>query len=196
MASRRKKKSSNGPIIGLLAVAAIGLAGLAGYVRFGGAAQVPDEQKSPAQRHVKPKSDKGEIRESKVTLISPSREGDDLKLHKSEGTLPEGENAMVYSVNHFLKESQIVPEDAKVVGVQVKDRVALMDVTPSFNQTYGAFDEQTLIQGICASLAQFKEIDKVQFFCEGKVVETLGNVDLTEPISIRENQESSTPPAN
>lgn len=185
-------------MVGLLVVAVIGLGSLAAYVKYGGASQVPDGERRPDKVVHAPATHNDTKPESKVTVIKPTREGDDLKLHKSETDVPKGEDPIVFSVNHYLKESQIVPADAKIVGVQVKDRVALLDVSPSFNQTYGAFDEQTLLQGICATLAQFKNIDKVQFLLEGKPIETLGNVDLTTPIPVRTGSTESptTPPAN
>jgi len=193
----KKKKSSNGPMIGLLAVAVIGLGSLAAYVKFSGANRVPDDERRPDKVSVHTPATHTETKpDSKVTVIKPTREGDDLKLNKSETDVPKGEDPIVFSVNHYLKESKIVPADAKVVGVQVKDGIALLDVSPAFNQTYGSLDEETLLKGICATLAQFKNVDKVQFILEGKPIETLGNVDLTTPIPVRTGSSESTPPAN
>jgi len=185
----KKKKSSKGPFLGLLVVGILGLGSLAAYVKYGGASKVPYEIRVASHKETPPKT--GTIRESKVQLITPSRDGTDLKLGKHESDVPQGEDPVVFALNHFLKESKIVPDDAKALSVQVKDGVALVDVTPSFNQTYGSLDEEALLKGISATLAQFKDIDKVQFFVEGKVVESLGNVDLTEPLPVRPKAGSS-----
>lgn len=189
MASKKKKKS-NGPIVGLVVVGVVGLASLAAYVKYGGASTVPPEDRRPATNvsHVDDKKD------GKVTVITPSREGTDLKLHKQEADVPSGKDPILFAVNHYLKESQIVPDDARALGEQVKDGVALLDMSPSFNQSYGSFDEQALLKGICASLAQFKNVDKVQFFVEGKAIETLGNVDLTQPIPVRGGSDAPQEP--
>lgn len=187
MATKKKQKTSKGPMIGLLAIGAIGLAVLAAYVKFGGADKVPTEVKRvPAIQQ--PASNKN--KPDQVTLITPTREGTDLNLGKHQSDVPTGENPMLFALNHFLRESKIVPDDARAVGMQVKDHVALVDVSPSFNQSYGSMDEETLLKGICATLAQFPEVEKVQFFVEGKVVGSLGNVDLSEPISVRPKTEN------
>jgi hypothetical protein len=184
MATKRKqKKSSKGPFLGLLLVGIIGLGSLAAYVKYGGASKVPDEIRVASHKDKPVKG--GTIEEVKVDLITPSRNGEDLKLGKHESDVPKGEDPKVFALNHFLRESKIVPDDAKALHVQVKDGVALVDVTPSFNQTYGSLDEEALLKGMAATLAQFKDIDKMQFFVEGKVVESLGNVDLTEPLPVR-----------
>jgi hypothetical protein len=187
MATKKQaKKPGSGPMIGLMAVGICGLAALAAYVKFGGADKVPDEiRKVPNLQQSA--GNKDSANDSKVQLVTPSRDGEDLKLGKHESDVPAGEDPRLFALNHFLRESKIVPDDAKVVGIEVKDGLALVDVSPSFNQTYGTFDEEALLKGIRATLAQFKDIDKVQFFVEGKVVSTLGNVDLSEPIPVREN---------
>lgn len=186
MASKKKKQKNmrGGPFLAMIAVGALGLGALAAYVKYGGASRVPDEvrrvesvQQSTSQKEDAPES---------VTLVTPTREGTELKLGTHKSDVPAGEDPRIFALNHFLRESKIVPADARAVGIQVKDGVALVDVSPSFNQTYGSFDEEALLKGLCATLAQFKGIDKVQFFVDGKPVETLGNVDLTEPIPVRD----------
>lgn len=193
MATKKQaKKPGGGPMLGLMIVGICGLGALAAYVKFSGASTVPDDMRKVPNLQ-QPANNKDSSNDSKVQLITPSRNGEDLKLGKHESTVPAGEDPRLFAVNHFLRESKIVPDDAKAVGIDVKDGLANIDVTPSFNQTYGTFDEEALLKGICESLAQFKDIDKVQFNVEGKVVSTLGNVDLSEPIPVRKapNEESS-----
>lgn len=173
-------------MIGLMAVGICGLAALAAYVKFGGASTVPDDmRKVPNLQQAA--GNKDSVKDTKVQLVTPTREGEQLNLGKHESDVPKGEDPRLFALNHFLRESKIVPEDAKAVGIQVKDGIANVDVTPTFNQTYGSLDEEALLKGMCATLAQFKDIDKVQFNVEGKVVSTLGNVDLSEPIPVRGN---------
>jgi hypothetical protein len=168
----------------MIAVGILGLGALAAYVKYGGASKVPPEVRRIESAQPPAAQKEGE-RES-VELVTPTREGTELKLGKHRSDVPEGEDGRIFAINHFLRESKIVPDNARAIGIQVKDGVALVDVSPSFNQTYGSFDEEALLKGICATLAQFKGIEKVQFFVDGKSVETLGNVDLTEPIPVRE----------
>lgn len=189
MASKNQKKSGN-PMIALMAVGVLGLGALAAYVKFGGADKVPPELKrveSLQKKDVPAGKNEPEppVEKTTVELFTPSRDSEELKFTKHRSDVPEGEDARLFALNHFLQASKIADPKAKVVGIQVKDGVALIDASPEFNQTYGTFDEEAILKGISATLAQFNDIEKVQFFVEGKPVTTLGNVDLTEPISVR-----------
>ena len=188
MATKKKqKKSNNGPIVGLMVVAVLGLGALAAYVKYGGASKVPPEmQRVPNLQRPSSKNE-----HSTVDLVTPSRNGTELKLDKHQSDVPAGEDPRLFALNHYLRQSKIMPADAKAIGIQVKDGVALIDVTPSFNQSFGSLDEEALLKGMTTTLAQFKEIQKVQFFSEGKVVSSLGNVDLSEPIPVRSDSVAS-----
>lgn len=171
-------------MIGLVAVGILGLGALAAYVKYGGADKVPEE--SRRVRSIQQPADKPDpARKESVDLVTPSREGLDLKLGKHQSDVPAGEDARLFALNHFLQQSKIADPKARAVGIQVKDGVALIDVTPEFNQPYGTFDEEAILKGITATLAQFPDIEKVQFFVEGQPVTTLGNVDLTDPLPVR-----------
>ena len=185
MATKKQKKGGNGAMFGLFMVGLAGLAGLAIYVKTSGTSKVPVEMRRvPALEQ--PSGHANSSGQTNVKLVSPSREGTTLKLDEKNGTVPNGEDPRLFAVNHFLQQSNIAPNDAKAIGIQVKDKVAYIDVTKSFEQSYGSLDEEAMLKGLCASLAQFPEIDKVQFLIEGKAVQSLGNVDLSEPIPVRE----------
>lgn len=199
MASKKQKKSGS-PMVALMAVGVLGLGALAAYVKFGGADKVPPEvrrvdslqKKDAPAGKTEPENT---TEKTTVELYTPSRDSEELKFTKHQSDVPEGEDARLFALNHFLRESKIADPKARVVGIQVKDHVALIDASPEFNQTYGTFDEEAILKGISATLAQFKDIEKVQFFVEGKPVTTLGNVDLSEPISVRLKSQSE-PGAN
>lgn len=187
MASKKQKKSGS-PMIALMVVGLLGLGALAAYVKFGGADKVPQEvrrveslqKRDPAaQKDVTPTE-----QTVSVDLFTPSRESEELKFSKHQSDVPAGEDPRLFALNHFLQVSKIADPKAKAVGIQVKDGVALIDVSPEFNQTYGTFDEEAMLKGMGTTLAQFKEIERFQFFVEGKPITTLGNVDLSEPIPV------------
>ena len=193
MASKKKQqKSGYGPIVGLIAIGVLGLGALAAYVKFGDASKVPDEYRRVPNNL---SSSKATEDPKKVDLITPGREGTDLKLGKHESDVPAGEDPRLFALNHFLRESKIADPKARAVGIEVKDGVALVDFTKEFEQTYGSLDEEAMLKGLTATLAQFKEIQKVQFLVEGRVVSTLGNVDLSEPISVRSSGSSDSNPS-
>ncbi len=194
MATKKTQAKSKGsPFIGLVIVGVLGLGSLAAYVKYGGADKVPVEIRKVPSLQQPANKDEGKT-QTKVELVTPTREGMDLKLGKHESDVPAGEDPRLFAINHFLREAGFVPEEAKAVGIDIRDHVAYVDVTKAFNQTYGTMEEETLLKGLSATLAQFKDIDKVQFLLEGKPIETFGNVDLTEPLSVRPAN-SSDPPA-
>ena len=191
MASKKRQaKNGNGPMVGLVAVGVLGLGALAAYVKFSDANRVPDDLRRVPnlQNSAAANSDQ----DSKVELITPRRDGTDLELGKHESDVPSGEDPRIFALNHFLRESKIADPKAKAIGIQVKDAVAFVDVTPEFEQSYGSLDEEAMLKGLTATLAQFKEIEKVQFLVEGKPVATLGNVDLSEPIPVRTTRDSDS----
>lgn len=195
MASKSKQNKKGGPMIALMAVGILGLGALAAYVKFGGADKVPTEVRrvdslqkpDPAGKKEEPTTQQ----KTTVDLFTPSRDSEELKFSKHQSDVPSREDPRLFALNHFLRESKIADPKAKAVGIQVKDGVALIDVSPEFNQTYGTFDEEAMLKGMTTTLAQFKEIEKVQFLLEGKPVSTLGNVDLSEPISVRTSSEAN-----
>lgn len=129
---------------------------------------------------------------TRVIVFTPSVKGEDLSFSTHKEKVPAGTQPMVFAINRFLENTGIMPAGARAVAVEVKDGVALVDVSEPFAQTFGSFDERTLLNGLGKTLAQFDGVKKMQFFISGKPVETLGNVDLTSPIDVTPEPEAST----
>ena len=67
----------------------------------------------------------------------------------------------------------LLPADAKVLGMSIKDRVATLDLNHAALDCKDAAAENNRIQGIVLTLSGFSTIDKVQFLFDGKVVDTM-----------------------
>jgi hypothetical protein len=186
MTKRTKKNSGTKAIWVLLLIGVAGAAALAAYVRLTPAQHVPPEMRAAPHDTVASKVDRrpADQERTHVDILTPEVSGTDLHLKTQRQQVPQGENPMTYAVNQFLKNSHIVDDKAKAIGVQVKAGVAYIDFTPSFRQTYGSLDERTLLQGICTTLGQFPNVNKVQFQVDGQPLESLGNVELTDPIDV------------
>lgn len=126
----------------------------------------------------------------KIDVLTPDRGSIEPKFHRETKAVPEGEDAWLMAVNGFLENSGIAPKDAKAVGSRLEDRTLILDFSASFRRTYGSADEAALLKGIQLSIGQFPEIDKVRFTVEGKPLDTLGNVDLSEPIDVLRKSDS------
>ncbi len=173
MASR---KSGVKPVLALLVASAGLVAGLFAYVKFSPASRVPEtERRSDASEA------KNLTRPTKVVVYKPKYVDHDLKFDESERTVPEGQDPVVFAVNAYLDEAGITPKEARLRTCRIESGLATLDFGAAFNQTYGTDDERTLLDGILTVAGQFKEIRTVRFLADGKPIETLGNVELTDP---------------
>lgn len=74
-----------------------------------------------------------------------------------------------------------IPENAKLLSVEVKDKIAYVDFA-SDGMNGGSLQETFTINQIVASLVQLDNVDKVQFLLDGKEAESLmGHFDIRYP---------------
>jgi hypothetical protein len=160
----------------LLALGILGFGGLAWYVANNPYSDLPREMKAP----------KPEVkRESEARIFTPKANGAEITLEERKVEVPKGEDPMVFSVNAFLQRAMVSPPEAKLLGVQVdEDGLATLSFNRAFERTYGTLDEKTLLDGIRASMGQFPNVKKILLTIEGQPLETLGGVDLTEPLDV------------
>lgn len=159
----------------LLAIGIFGFGGLAWYVSNSPNSDLPQELTT--KKSAMPKG------ETKV--FTPKVDGAEVRLLEEKKEVPENQDPKVFSVNEFLRISGIVPEGAKLLGVDMgDDGLATLSFTQPFRKTYGTTDEETLLDGIRASLGQFPEVKRILLTIEGEPLETLGGVDLTVPIDV------------
>lgn len=144
----------------------------------------PDAQKVPVPlRRETSRRPKAPI-SSSVNVMMPEIKGGQLRLSKRSETAPKGEDPRIFVVNEYLRqlhEKGLGDSKARAIGIDLMDGVAHISFNPAFEQTYGTDDEGVILNGIAASLGQFPDIEKIQYEVEGKPMDSLGNVDLTEP---------------
>jgi hypothetical protein len=182
--SNQKPKSKSLPALFLaFGVAALGL--LAIYARQEPASKVPENLR------------RQDSKRSEVTTYVPKDREGSVVLEPRREPVPKGGHDMVFAVNQFLKSTGFVPPEARLLGAQVKQGTAYLDFNEAFRQTYGTEDEKTLLDGIRTTLGQFDEVQRVQFSISGEPMETLGNVDLGEPLDIiPQTATGAEPPSN
>jgi hypothetical protein len=169
-------KSNQPSLAILLALGILLFGGLATYVAMSPNAKVPDEMK----RQNPPQPKEGEAK-----IFTPKPDGNDITLDADIKPVPKGENPMVFAVNQFLEKAKVTDPKAKLLGVELEaDGLAILYFNQAFRQTYGTHDEMTLLDGIRASMGQFPAVNRIKFTIEGEALETLGGVDLTEPIDV------------
>lgn len=192
----KSKKSSNRKsraLVTAILLCGLGVAGLATYVHFDKAAQrVPDVLRRAPE--VTPKDSTDEVRKPRTgpevevePSVAPSvkllaTDGDSMSLNSESITVPTGQKPIVFVANAVLKTLKI--DQARAIGVDIKGKNALIDFNEGFDQGFGSSEEGTVIKAFQTVLGQFPQVDSFQFVVDGKVLDTLGQVDLSEPIAV------------
>lgn len=190
-----RSKSKKGLFIGV-AVALFG--GLFAVARFQGntvpieerrVERLPEHQEPPVTRverkpTAEPSSEKEATR--KVESVHVEYVAEDYRVTKSQVDVPKGQDPYLVAVNTSLAHNPDIPADGKAIAAKVEGKTLVLDFGPSFERTYGSAEEGEILKSITGALEQFKELTHVQITVGGKPIETLGNVELTDPLPIRE----------
>lgn len=83
-----------------------------------------------------------------------------------------------------------LPEGTRLLGAQVKDGVATLNLSQSFKNNFvgGATGEQMILHSIVNTLTSQSDIQSVQFLLEGqKTIAILGEIDTSTPIERNES---------
>lgn len=173
-------------IVGFLGTLIV--AGLAAYVKFTPADRVPDDQRRIVAGQLPkppPQVDISARRSNSTVLVFiPSYEGNELKFTTREERVPKDIAPEVFALTEFLKASRIPDENARVLGVDVRNGLAAVSFNSAFATGYGTDDEHTLLDGFRRSLGQFSAINEFELYVDGTRVETLGSVELSQPMPV------------
>ena len=137
-----------------------------------------------------------ETKELTVKVYYPNDEGERLvavsrKVKLSDGT--DKYTAAMKSLMQGTKEkgqSAIIPRQAKLRSVKVKDGVATVDFSGDILKHFvgGSTGEEMLVGSVVNTLTEFPEVTSVQILIDGNPVESLaGHMDLTMPIKRMES---------
>lgn len=174
-------------IVALFGAAIVG--SLAAYVKLTPADRVPEDQRrveAPAKPKVEPHVEVSveKAPEGRVLVFEPYFDGSDLKFHTRMADVPKGTAAEVFALSAFLEASRIPQPEARVLAVDVREGLAVVSMNSAFAGGYGSSDEQVLIAGMQRALGQFPAIEKFELYIDGTKVETLGSVELSEPLPV------------
>ncbi len=186
MAGKKKQVKSSFPVGMILAGVGL-LIGLGFYARSPVANRIPSAESSRIMSQPAPedttKAERAAAHPSVETLV-PEYKDENLTYVKSHQENPPNDDPVIFAVNKYLDSVPAVPKSARALTCEVKSGIAHINFSDSFARTYGADDETTIVNGILATMKQFKEVDAVQFEVSGKPLETLGNSDLSSPQKI------------
>jgi hypothetical protein len=174
-------------IVALCGAAIVG--SLAAYVKLTPADRVPEDQRrveAPAKPRIEPQIDVSveKAPEGRVYVFEPFFDGNDLKFNTRMADVPKGTSPETYALGAFLEASRIPAPEARVLDVDVRNGLAAVSFNSAFAGGYGSSDEQVLIEGIRRSLGQFPAINEFELYIDGTKMETLGSVELSEPVPV------------
>jgi spore germination protein GerM len=142
-----------------------------------------------------PKTEKQMEPEKKVTIYHVEVEKNKAVLHPSSVSIPPEENPMESALKMLFKQgdkpsaANPIPEGTRLLALRVKGNLATLDLNRKFQENFqgGAEGEGLTLGAICRTLAQFPGIKRVQILIEGEKIDTLGNIDLSQPLDVRSN---------
>jgi hypothetical protein len=76
-------------------------------------------------------------------------------------------------------------ESARVVGLQIENHIATVDMNSAIIDTLGSSGEGELIDTLKLALKKDKRVRHFQIRIDGEVQKTLGHTDLSSPVSVR-----------
>ncbi len=154
--------------------------------------QTPPPQTPPAGQETQKTADdkqppKEEPKEITVRLYYPNDDG--TKLLPTERRIQlNGQDRYTAAVNALIANGQgrytIIPKQTKVNGVTVKNGTAKVDFSADLQKYFvgGSTGEEMLVGSVVNTLTEFPEITAVEFYSDGKKIETIaGHSDLSVP---------------
>ena len=200
--TRRNKKNSKSAflVIAILSVGAV--AALATYVKQGHDHVPTSEHRQDDSTPVPPpihvpvtQNETSTDAPSGATayVFTPVWKGASVDFTKAPLAVPAGQDAKIFAVNQYLQNTKVNPQ-AQLLSIDVHAGTAAMYFNQAMDRTYGSDDETMLLNGICTTMGQFPGIEKLEFFANGKKIDTFGNVDLSAPVPVMKlgRAESST----
>jgi hypothetical protein len=191
--SKRRGKPPSSPVSSraawLLFILGVGVVGgLAGYLHATPhARQMPPHERRAERGDAPARTEPAPGRHGaapNVQVFAPEYVNGELRYTKTAATPPAGEDPKVFAVNAFLRKAGLTPPGARAVACSIADGIATIEFSREFDQTYGTEDEHTIVDGVLRSLGQFPEVSYVQFSIGGRPMETMGNLDLSRPLSV------------
>jgi Sporulation and spore germination len=188
-----KASNGTGPAVFMLVlIGAMGAGVLAYYVQSNPSAQrVPAAIRKPevevhASTHVtKPPTASVEVEAKPVDVVRvPKLDGGNVSLVAPETAPAEGEDPKTFVASHVLTAAGLT--NVRCLGVQVKESVALVEFSKELTDGVGSMEEGDFVKMLEVGFGQFSDVKKVQILIDGKPVDTLGHLELTDPLPVSE----------
>ena len=120
----------------------------------------------------------------------PELQGDKVALTSDKVEVPDGEDAKKFIAEAVVKDISL--ENVKVLGVEVRHGVAVINFGGDIDAGMGSQQEGRMLTELQMGFGQFPEVRRIEIDKEGERLDSLGHIDLTEPISVIRPGESES----
>ncbi|MBL8048164.1 MAG: GerMN domain-containing protein [Chthonomonas sp.] len=183
-------KKRNSHRLALIGVAAAVVGGLAAYAKMQGN-RVPEAemrserlpQHQPVDKRQPPQT-KVEKAKDEVEIVRVDYQSEDYKVERDKRKLEAGQSPYLVAVNASLAHVTAVPAGAVATSAKLDGSVLKLDFATPFRKTYGTAEEGEILNTITEALKQFGEVKSVLITEGGQPIESLGSVELTEPLEV------------
>ena len=189
-----KASNGTGPAVFMLVlIGAMGAGVLAYYVQSSPSAQrVPAALRKPevevhssTSRPANPPSVNVEVEAKPVDGVRvPKLNGGNVSLVAPETAPAEGEDPKTFVASHVLTAAGL--SNVRCLGVQVRESVALVEFSKELADGVGSMEEGDFVKMLEVGFGQFSDVKKVQILIDGKPIDTLGHLELTDPLPVSE----------
>lgn len=170
---KTSRRSFPWTILATAAVAGASFVGIASYVNGNRTQQFASDEAPISVQDVTPSTSAGSTGGKNQTQ---DKNSDDRDLTLSDRITPR-------ELNRTLKAKGL--ENARVIGLDVEDGTAVVDMNSAIIDSLGSTGESELIDSLKTTLAKDKRINNFQIRVDGEIQKTLGHTDLSSPVSVR-----------
>ncbi len=168
------RSSDKSPIVPILLVCVVIGVGAVAYIKM-----------APADEVVREAQNEQQVGGEGAHILTPYYTDDhELKFRSEPVVVPKDVDPHVFVVNKYLRDTPFIPKDAELKTCTIEGDTATLDFNSAFYTSYGTEDESTVINGILAVMGQFKDVSFVRIIVDGKPIDTLGNLELTDPLPV------------
>ena len=191
MRKKRNSGSRTGVVLVVMLCAATGLGVLAAYVK----SSAPLSHKAMDHAVVsntvsKPTSvddtDDSSVKEAHVYAVLPKGDGPDL-AHVPVN-LKAGDDKLVAVGTAVIQGFD--KTGVRILQVDVKDHVAAIHLNRVLNG-FGSMEESQFVKSLQETYAQFPNIDKLELWCDGQQLDTVGHFEISDGIAVKHAGSSS-----
>ena len=125
--------------------------------------------------------------DARVNVFKPSYQDDKMVLKPTPINVPPGRTKLFAAVSELIRDEKLFPKGVKLLSAEVKGRTAELNFSEELRAGYSTDEEEALLKSLSATVGQFPEVDNMRILVSGSAVDTLGNVELSDPLPVMRN---------